>query len=628
MISRPSLPAKARPFRLRGNSRLGLRIVACGITLLFIATALMQYRWNLQIRRAAETGLGASLESVMVKWHLNLYRELSTICIALQVGPDSGAHNHWNDYLQRFEAWRRAAGGKGVAENIYSNPDVVSDVYLYETSGSSARTFRLDPDANRIEALATPMKLWPFLDYLRKKSGTLRLALRAWDPNSSAQASTSESDLSELETKTITGWQFEADIPAVVHPLVHHFSKGQNRKPSVDWLIVVLNRDAIIRRVLPALATRYFDGKHGLEYKLAVAAVGNTSRLLYSSDQGFGLRDLGDSDSSMTIFGPPPESTEGSFWQVSKSRDSLHGDEWRNFPGPVWFPVFQQTGDTHQWVLFLKRRAGPLEGAVTKVWLVNFFIGSIMLLLLAASFVLVFIAAHRVRTLATMRMDFVTSISHELRTPLAAILASGQNLCDGFASDQSYYGAQITTQARRLIDLVDQVLLFASMRDGKKKHPLSPVAIYDVFESLRKTFLAILGNAGFHVDWRLDDNLPPVLADPQALARCLQSLIENAAKYSGDSKWIGVSAERDDFGRKDAGIKIMVADHGVGIDPSDLPNIFEPFYRSPAVIAAQIHGNGLGLSVARDIVKEMGGRLSVTSEVGKGSVFTLHLRVA
>src|SRR5579863_8210916 len=181
MISPAPFPAKPRSFRLSGNSRLGLWIASCGITLLFIATAIMQYRWNQQIRRAAETGLGASLESVMVEWHLNLYRELSTICIALQVGPDSGAHNHWNDYLLRFEAWRLAAGGKGVAENIYSNPDVVSDIYLYETSAHRARMFRLDPDAHQIDASATSMELRPFLHYLRMKSGTLRLALHAWD---------------------------------------------------------------------------------------------------------------------------------------------------------------------------------------------------------------------------------------------------------------------------------------------------------------------------------------------------------------------------------------------------------------------------------------------------------------
>lgn len=150
--------------------------------MLFIATAVIQYRWNLQIKRAAEIGVGAGLESVMVKWHLNLYREMSTICIALQVGPDSGAHNRWNDYLLRFEAWKRAARGSREVENIYSNPDVVNGIFIYKTSSLRPQLMRLDPDANQIEVASTPLELGTFLDYLRKKSGSLRDALQAWDP--------------------------------------------------------------------------------------------------------------------------------------------------------------------------------------------------------------------------------------------------------------------------------------------------------------------------------------------------------------------------------------------------------------------------------------------------------------
>ena len=71
-----------------------------------------------------------------------------------------------------------------------------------------------------------------------------------------------------------------------------------------------------------------------------------------------------------------------------------------------------------------------------------------------------------------------------------------------------------------------------------------------------------------------------------------------------------------------------MADRGVGIDPSELQHIFEPFYRGPGAVAAQIHGTGLGLSVVEHIIKQMGGRLSVSSEVGAGSAFTLHLQVA
>src|SRR5580765_4478438 len=126
-----------------------------GIAILLLALALLQYRWNAQIRQAAEVQVGANLESVMMKWHLDLYGELSTICIALQVGPDSGAHDLWDDYLRRYEKWRQASSTSGVAENIYSNPDVVSNIYIWETArGEEARLLRFDTDAGRIEPVA------------------------------------------------------------------------------------------------------------------------------------------------------------------------------------------------------------------------------------------------------------------------------------------------------------------------------------------------------------------------------------------------------------------------------------------------------------------------------------------
>ena len=118
----------------RGLSHLAWTAALFGIAILFIAVALIQYRWNIQIRQATETRLGADLESVMMKWHLDLYGEFSTVCIALQVGPDSGARDHWGDFLARYKEWRRATNNLGFAENIYSNPEVVSDIYIYETS--------------------------------------------------------------------------------------------------------------------------------------------------------------------------------------------------------------------------------------------------------------------------------------------------------------------------------------------------------------------------------------------------------------------------------------------------------------------------------------------------------------
>lgn len=618
----------------KGWSRFVWTTAVIGIAVLLIAVAILQYRWNMQIRQATEVRLGADLESVMMKWHLNLYRELSTICIALQVGPDSGAGDHWNDYLRRYEEWRSTASNTSFVENISSNPDVVSDIFIYETSRQvGGRLLRLDPDADKIERLVIPVELQALLAHLDGKSGNLRTALRAWESSDSPPTAGPESDKESsaghnVRRNPITGWQFDESIPAIVHPILHRTADIVRLEAPVDWLVIVLNRDTITRRILPELAERYFASGQGLEYELAVVAVGETPRLLYSSDPGFGIRELSGSDSVMDIFGPPPESTEGSFWQVVKNRESLRGDEWHSFSGPVWFPVIQKERAAQHWMLFLKHRTGSLEASITRVWRGNLFAGAVVLLLLATSMFLVVIATQRVRALATMQMDFVTSISHELRTPLAAMLAAGQNLTDGFAPDLSHYGSLITAQARQLIDLVDQILLFASMKDGKKKYHLTAVRLPDVLEGLRKTTLAILGKAGFDVECRLEKNLPCVLGDQHALRRCLQNLIENAAKYSGESRWIGVSAELDESNKDGAEVRITVADRGVGIDPSELQHIFDPFYRGPGAIAAQIHGTGLGLSVVKHIIRQMRGRLSVTSEVGKGSVFTLHLQVA
>jgi signal transduction histidine kinase len=114
------------------------------------------------------------------------------------------------------------------------------------------------------------------------------------------------------------------------------------------------------------------------------------------------------------------------------------------------------------------------------------------------------------------------------------------------------------------------------------------------------------------------------MADLAVVSQCLQNLIVNAVKFSGESRWIGIRARAEDLGARSE-LQISVQDKGIGISSADLPHIFEPFFRSPEVNAAQIHGTGLGLTLARQIAEAMGGRLTVTSKPGVGSVFTLHL---
>jgi len=278
-------------------------------------------------------------------------------------------------------------------------------------------------------------------------------------------------------------------------------------------------------------------------------------------------------------------------------------------------------------MLVLQNRKGPLGSAVTSVWRRNLLTGGVVLLLLAASMVLVVVASQQAQALANLQMDFVASVSHELRTPLAAILSAGQNITDGFASDLKVYGSLVTSQARQLIDLVDQILLFDSMKNWTKNYSLRPLEVTDVLDQVRRNAVVIFEQSGFTVDFRIHEPLPPILADLQLLSRCLQNLIGNAVKYSGRSRWIGVSVEYGEPTSSDKEVRISVIDRGMGIGSTELQQIFEPFYRSPSVLAAQIHGTGLGLSVTKHLAEAMRGRLSVVSKVGVGSVFTLHLPV-
>jgi signal transduction histidine kinase len=113
-----------------------------------------------------------------------------------------------------------------------------------------------------------------------------------------------------------------------------------------------------------------------------------------------------------------------------------------------------------------------------------------------------------------------------------------------------------------------------------------------------------------------------------ALCGCLENLLTNAVKYCGNDPHIRMFAGLGQLNNVQQEVTISVEDHGIGIAASELSEIFEPFYRSPQATEAQIHGTGLGLSLAKHLAEAMGGRLSVTSEIGVGSIFTLHLQLA
>jgi len=208
------------------------------------------------------------------------------------------------------------------------------------------------------------------------------------------------------------------------------------------------------------------------------------------------------------------------------------------------------------------------------------------------------------------------------------ICSAADNLAEGFVSAREQvkdYGTLIRNEGRRLAGMIEQILHFAAGQSRAAHYEVGPVVVANAIGAVLASVSALPEAEGFSIEREIGADLPPVKADAGALNRCLENLVLNAIKYSGESRWVRIRATASEDRSR---VRIGVEDGGPGIDPADLPHIFEPFYRGKAAKAAQIHGTGLGLSLARAIAEGMGGRLLVSTEPGRGSIFTLELAAA
>jgi signal transduction histidine kinase len=609
------------------------------MALLLVTVGILQYQWATQLSAATEVRLGSNLQSLMTSWHRDFYDELAAICIALQVGPDSGAHDAWNDYLQRYAQWNQSEANGELAEGIEAKPDLVREIYEWQTSArGTPELLRLNPNAKVLESVNIPKELATLLGRLRENSSNLRIAMRAWEfrgsPESETLANKNPTPAPALRSNALAGWQFDENIPALVHPVVHHADPYNSQTPvdrvAVDWLVVVLDLKVIQNRILPELANRHFRGPDGLDYKLAVVATGPAERVIYSSDPTLRINDVGSFDSVMYLFGSSSDGVQTASGQPAKHARNSQDQDWRSFSAPVWFPLIQYASRSDPWALILRHRTGPVGKVARSVWYWDLTIGGIVLLLLAANMGLVFFSSLRAQKLAKLQLDFVAAVSHEFLSPLSAMYCTGQNAKDGLVQTKAEvkaHGSIITSQARQLIDLVKQNLLFAATERGTKRYTLHPLQVSEIVRNVRKDLALLIEENAANIDCQIQEGLPNVMGDLSALTQCLQNLVVNAVKYSGRNCWIGISASLHDTKNDTREIQISVQDHGPGMSGSELRHIFEPFYRSPRVVEAQIHGTGLGLTVADRMAKAMGGSLSATSEVGVGSTFVLHLPV-
>jgi len=276
-------------------------------------------------------------------------------------------------------------------------------------------------------------------------------------------------------------------------------------------------------------------------------------------------------------------------------------------------------------MLVVRHPAESLEAAITKSRRWSLLLNFAILLVLAASVLLIVISSRRAHSLAERQMEFVAGVSHEFRTPLAAIQSLSENLAAGRVREKDrvrQYGSTIGQDVQRLSEMIEQVLQFAGADRRKRFFDLEPLNVGRLVENVCAANRPALAKAGWCVEEEIEADLPLVPGDESALRRALQNLISNALKYGGgNSHWLRVSADTD---RPRGMIRIIVADHGPGISAKDLPHVFESFYRGQDAVDAQIHGSGLGLSLVKKIVEAHSGRVTIET-TSAGAKFILQV---
>ncbi len=579
--------------------------------------ATLQYRWIGQVTESERTRLQASLQSDIAHLAEDFDREITRIFLAFQMEAVPLNRQAWNAYAERYHQWSVTS----------PYPDLVDQVYVVNANSrgrlnlvrfdSSTQTFVKDH--------------WP--EELSELRRTLRQQLR--------------------QTKSKSGHVFSYNVPSIVETIPALVIPLSNLQFTPDahgftvssltgYTIVKLNQRTIQHELIPSLIRNDLRNSEQNGYEVVVFSRKNPQTIVYQTSSRK-LPGLEQGDASANIlsvqvqkFGHLLRESQLLINSVKKKdattpKTPISVNVMNQVSGEVFVrampPISDETG---YWRLVIRHQSGSLEQMITQTRRRNLAVSFGILVLLGISVAIVLIAARRSQQLARQQMEFVAAVSHELRTPLAVICSAAENLADGVVWNPqrvAQYGTLIRREGRRLTEMVEQVLELAGVHSGRRTYHLAPVEVRTLVESALIPYAPLLDEGNFSVEVELEPELPFIYGEMAALRRALQNLLSNAMKYSGDQQWIRITA-RLNKAEPRSEIWLAVIDKGVGIKPSDVPHIFDQFFRSSEAVEAQIHGSGLGLSLVKHIVEAHGGHISVQSQPGLGSTFTLHLPIA
>ncbi len=574
----------------------------------------MQYNWLSQASEATRERLHKRVEEDTRRAAEDFNREIQGAYFNFQTDPSRLASGDAFELQDRYSHWSKNT----------EFPELIRGIFFVE-KGASDRIVRFNLESGEFSIEASTAETSPIVQHINSEKHPV-------------------SFLESSNALLVPLFPAEKEVGKI---LIRRVPKSQDEvvemaKPD-GYVVVELDREVIRGKLLPAISARHISTG---EFNISAMdrggqAVYQTAALTGEPDTRAALFDL--TPDKLIFFRnrevlPQKEAgTTAVFNQTFESRTLATDKPAQTSNSSQTFTIQVQGGERPRrsvvsagpddgagsWTLQVQHAAGSIDRFVDSERNKSIAIGLGVYFALVAGILAIVISAQRSWNFAQRQIDFVSSVSHEFRTPLAVIYSASENLADGVAKDREQvarYGNLIKGEGKKLSSMVEQILEFAGARSGKRRYSFGPANIADVARKALSDANPLLVEGGFEVNSSIPPELHVQRVDAEALSSAIANLIQNSVKYSNGNRWVRVNVSNGD-----GSVKIEVEDRGIGISKSDQRRIFEPFFRSKDVVDSQIHGNGLGLSLVKEVAEAHKGSVSVVSEPGEGSKFALTI---
>ena len=583
---------------------------------LFVILAALQITWLQKVSKADEERMAAAIQSGAKQLAAEVSNELAVMQLLFQADSAGTGGAELARFQSQWSYWKQNA----------PYPELVDDVVILKrdiAGGLSAQRF--DPAAQSFTPISP------------SASRIAALAKRLLSPGE-----TGDDGLLPDPGRFL-------DIPALVIPIVAPPGEQPSGKEisASGYVCALLNREVLEQQVLPSMIRDSFEGTVDLRDFTVQIIDTAANRLIYPPSGATPAYQAMDQqpDVAMPILGATrmmiikkPSTEDQSTTMEASGLDLLKTMTWMKLRSTSSSESREVTSISAQavtltgsgWLLTVTHKAGSVNQAARSMMYRNLSLSLGILLVLAASVVLLYMSFRKAREAGNRQREFVASVSHELRTPLSVICAAGENLSDGLIRDEEKvkgYGELIRREGRRLRDMVEKVLVASRLQTTSRRpgapgdEPIDIAELVRWAVSLQEERCA---KTGIRIDVRTEPDLPPVRGNNESLRSAVQNLIDNAVLHGGDGKLVRVSLDARD-GRRGRILCMRVEDHGKGMSRGDMARLFRPFARGQSAIQEQVPGTGLGLTIAQRAAAAHGGAIRVQSAPGKGSVFELIL---